>query len=235
MSETLTSTPAADGYRMPGEFEPHSGCWLAWPERPDNWRMHARPAQEAYAAVAAAINVSDPVTVAASDREYERCRSMLPSSVRVVEISTDDAWIRDTGPTFVRDGKGGLRGVDWRFNAWGGLEGGLYSPWDQDDRVARKVLEIERVDRYRAPFVLEGGSIHTDGDGTLITTEECLLNHNRNPDLSRAQIEQNLRDYLGVERVVWIGDGVYNDETNGHVDNLACFVRPGVVAADVVR
>ncbi len=229
MSETLTSTPAADGYRMPGEFEPHSGCWLAWPERPDNWRLHARPAQEAYAAVAAAINESDPVTVAASDREYERCRSMLPSSVRVVEISTDDAWIRDTGPTFVRDGKGGLRGVDWHFNAWGGLEGGLYSPWDQDDRVARKVLEIERVDRYRAPFVLEGGSIHTDGDGTLITTEECLLNHNRNPDLSRAQIEQNLRDYLGVERVVWIGDGVYNDETNGHVDNLACFVRPGVV------
>jgi agmatine deiminase len=229
MSTTLTSTPAADGYRMPGEFEPHSGCWMAWPQRPDNWRLGAKPAQRAFVAVAEAINASDPVTVAVSDAQFEHCRSMLSPSIRVVEMSTDDAWIRDTGPSFLRDGKDGRRGVDWHFNAWGGLNGGLYFPWDRDERVARKVLEIEGADRYRAPIVLEGGSIHVDGEGTVISTEECLLNPNRNPDLSREELERVLFDYLGAEKMIWLGDGVYNDETDGHVDNLACFARPGVV------
>lgn len=229
MSATVASTPAADGYRMPGEFEPHSGCWMAWPERPDNWRLGAEPAQEAYAAVAEAINATEPVTMAVSDAQYEHCRAVLSPSIRVVEISTDDAWIRDTGPTFVVNGAGERRGVDWHFNAWGGLEGGLYFPWDRDERVAHKVLEIEGADRYRAPIVLEGGSIHVDGEGTVIATEECLLNRNRNPDLSRDQIEQALFDYLGAEAMIWLGQGVYNDETDGHIDNLACFARPGVV------
>jgi len=229
VSAVLPSTPAADGYRMPGEFEPHSGCWMAWPERPDNWRMGAKPAQEAYAAVAEAIAVSEPVTVAVSDRQFEHCRTVLSPSIRVVEISTDDAWIRDMGPTFVVDASGGRRGVDWRFNAWGGLRGGLYFPWDRDDRVAAKVLEIEGAERYRAPIVLEGGSIHVDGEGTVMATEECLLNPNRNPELSREQIERVLFDHLGAERMIWLGRGVYNDETDGHVDNLACFARPGVV------
>jgi agmatine deiminase len=229
MSSTIDSTPAADGYRMPGEFERHSGCWMAWPERPDNWRLGAKPAQRAYAAVAEAINVSDPVTVAVSDAQFEHCRSLLAASIRVVEIATDDAWIRDTGPTFLLDGNGGRRGIDWRFNAWGGREGGLYAEWDRDERVAQKVLEAERVERYRAPIVLEGGSIHVDGEGTVISTEECLLNPNRNPTLSRKQIERVLFDHLGAEKMIWLGQGVYNDETNGHVDNLACFERPGVV------
>jgi agmatine deiminase len=229
MSATLDSTPAADGYRMPAEFEPHSGCWMAWPERPDNWRLGAGPAQDAFATVAAAIAASEPVTMAVSDAQFERCRSMLPESVRVVEMTTNDAWMRDTGPTFVLDGAGGRRGVDWHFNAWGGLEGGLYSPWDADDRVARKVLEMEGAERYRAPFVLEGGSIHVDGEGTVLSTEECLLNRNRNPELSRGQIERLLLEYLGAEKVLWLGRGTCNDETDGHVDNLACFVRPGVV------
>ncbi|MFI4977246.1 MAG: agmatine deiminase [Solirubrobacterales bacterium] len=229
MSATIASTPARDGYRMPGEFEPHSGCWMAWPERPDNWRCAAKPAQEAFAAVAEAINVSEPVTMAASDAQYEHCRSVLSPSVRVVEISTDDAWMRDIGPTFLVDGAGRSRGVDWRFNAWGGLEGGLYFPWQRDDRAAQKVLEIEGLDRYRAPIVLEGGAIHVDGEGTVMATEECLLNHNRNPELSRQQIEATLFDYLGAEKIVWLGGGVHSDETDGHVDNLACFVRPGVV------
>jgi agmatine deiminase len=229
VSATLDSTPAADGYRMPGEFEPHAGCWMLWPERPDNWRLGAKPAQEAYAAVAEAINVSDPVTMAVSDAQFEHARSALSPSIRVVEVASDDAWIRDCGPTFVTDGSGGRRGVDWHFNAWGGLEGGLYFPWDRDERVAQKVLETERAERYRAPLVLEGGSIHVDGEGTVIATEECLLNHNRNPSLSREQIEQALCDYLGAEKVVWIARGVYNDETDGHVDNLACFARPGLV------
>ncbi len=229
MSATIASTPRADGYRMPGEFEPHSGCWLAWPERPDNWRLGATPAQQAYAAVAEAINVSEPVTVAVSDAQFEHCRSLLSPSIRVVEISNDDAWIRDMGPTFVVDDSGCRRGVDWHFNAWGGLQGGLYFPWDRDERVAAKVLEIEGADRYRAPLVLEGGSIHVDGEGTVLSTEECLLNPNRNPKLSREQIELALLDYLGASKMIWLGRGVYDDETDGHVDNLACFARPGVV------
>jgi agmatine deiminase len=179
--------------------------------------------------VAAAIAVSEPVSMAVSDAQFEHSRALLPARVRVVEISTDDAWMRDTGPTFVVDGSGARRGVDWHFNAWGGLEGGLYFPWDKDDRVAGKVLEIEGADRYRAPIVLEGGSIHVDGEGTVMATEECLLNRNRNPSLSRGQIEQALFDHLGAERMVWLGQGVYNDETDGHVDNLACFAAPGVV------
>ena len=230
MGSPLESTPAADGYRMPAEFEPHEGCWMVWPERPDNWRLRAGPAQEAFAAVAEAIAASEPLTMAASGPQFEACRKRLPGSVRVVEIATDDAWMRDTGPTFVVDGEGGRRGVDWRFNAWGGHEGGLYSSWERDDRVAARVLEVEGDERYRAPLVLEGGSIHVDGEGTLLSTEECLLNRNRNPGLSREQIERALRDYLGAERVVWLGRGVVADETDGHVDNLASFVRPGMVA-----
>ncbi|HEX4482568.1 MAG TPA: agmatine deiminase [Solirubrobacteraceae bacterium] len=229
MSATLATTPAGDGFRMPGEFEAHSGCWMVWPERPDNWRDGARPAQAAFARVAEAIAVSEPVTVAVSDAQFEHCRAVLSPAIRVVEISTDDAWMRDIGPTFVIDDRGERRGVDWRFNAWGGLDGGLYFPWERDGRVARKVLELEGADRYRAPLVLEGGSIHVDGEGTVMTTEECLLNANRNPDLTREQIELLLLDYLGAEKVLWLERGVFNDETNGHIDNLACFARPGVV------
>ena len=183
MSLTLTSTPSADGFRMPAEWEPHAGCWMVWPERTDNWRLGAKPAQAAFAEVAHAIHASDPVTMAVSAGQFEHCRAVLDPGIRVVEMSTDDAWMRDIGPSFVLDGAGRRRGVDWVFNAWGGLDGGLYFPWDRDDQVAAKVLEVERADRYRAPFVLEGGSIHTDGEGTVLTTEECLLHPNRNPGL----------------------------------------------------
>jgi hypothetical protein len=189
MSKTLTSTPAGDGLHMPGEFEPHSGCWMLWPERTSNWRLGAIPAQKAFASVAAAIAIAEPVTVGASRGQYVHARAMLPDAIRVVEISSDDAWMRDVGPTFVVGGDGTLRGVDWVFNAWGGVSGGLYFPWDQDDLVARKVLEMEGCDRYRAPFVLEGGAIHVDGEGTLITTEECLMNPNRNAQLDMGQLE----------------------------------------------
>jgi agmatine deiminase len=229
VSAPIDSTPAADGFRMPGAFEPHSGCWMIWPERTDNWRWGAKPAQAAFAAVAEAIAVSEPVTMIASDAQFEHARSVLSDAVRVVEIAPTASWARDTAPAFVIDGGGGRRGVDWIFNAWGGFDGGLYFPWDRDDRVAAKICEIEGAPRYRAPFVLEGGAIHVDGEGTVMTTEECLLNRNRNPDLSREQIEAGLRDHLGVEKVIWLGQGTYNDETDGHVDNLACFVGPGVV------
>lgn len=229
MPRTLLTTPAADGFRMPGEFERHAGCWLLWPERGDTWRLGARPAQAAFAAVAMAIAASEPVTVGASAREYRHARALLPEAVRVVELSSNDAWMRDVGPTLVVNGQDEVRGVDWIFNAWGGLGGGLYFPWDQDDLVAQKVLEIEGRDRYRAPLVLEGGAIHVDGQGTLLTTEECLLNPNRNPHLDKGAIEILLHEYLGVTSVIWLRKGVYGDETDGHIDNLCCFVRPGEV------
>jgi agmatine deiminase len=150
---------------------------------------------------------------------------MLPPAVRVVELSSDDAWMRDVGPTVVVDAAGMRRGVDWRFNAWGGI----YDPCSRDNEVAQKVLEVEGLDRYCAPLVNEGGAIHVDGQGTLLVTEQCLLNPNRNRRLSRDQIEAALRAYLGVWQVIWLGEGVVDDETSGHIDNLACFVRPGEV------
>jgi agmatine deiminase len=235
---TLKSTPAKDGFRMPAEFERHSGCWMLWPERTDNWRDGAKPAQAAFAAVASAIADAEPVTMGVSAAQYQNARARLPPHVRLVELTANDAWMRDSGPTFLvgrRPGqragqRGRLRGVDWRFNAWGGLNGGLYFPWDRDDEVAQKVLEMEGAARYCAPFVLEGGAIHVDGQGTCLTTEECLLNPNRNPHLTRAHVEENLRRYLGVTRIIWLDRGVYLDETDGHIDELACFTSPGHVA-----
>ena len=149
---------------MPGEFEPHAGCWMLWPERPDNWRLGAKPAQHAFAVVAQAIAQFEPVTVGVSRAQFLNARRVLGSPllagegarfpIRVVEMSANDAWMRDCGPTFVVNDKGLVRGIDWEFNAWGGLADGLYFPWDQDNLVARKVLEIERIDRYAAPLVL---------------------------------------------------------------------------------
>jgi agmatine deiminase len=230
MAAKLDGVPAQDGFRMPGEFERHTGCWMLWPERLDNWRDGAKPAQRAFAAVAAAVAKFERVTMGVSAEQFAHARELLPERVRVVELAHDDAWMRDCGPTFLVNESGVVRGVDWDFNAWGGLKGGLYFPWDQDDLVARKVLEIERLDRYKADLVLEGGSFHVDGQGTCLTTEECLLNPNRNPGLTKAEIERRLREYLNVELVIWLGRGVAQDETSGHVDNLCCFVCPGVLA-----
>ena len=145
-------------------------------------------------------------------------------------MASNDAWIRDCGPTFLVNDRGGLRAVDWTFNAWGGLVDGLYFPWDLDDQVAQKVCELERVDSYRTEgFVLEGGSIHVDGEGTVLVTEACLLSAGRNPDLSKAEIERTLCEYLGAEKVIWLPRGIYNDETNEHVDNVCAFTAPGEV------
>ena len=229
MPEIRTTLPRRDGFQMPAEFAAHDGCWMLWPERTDNWRLGAKPAQAEFAAVAAAIAASERVSVGVSTRQFANARAQLPARVRVVELSSNDAWMRDVGPTFVVDRRGRRRAVRWQFNAWGGLAGGLYTPWDLDAAVAEKVAEIEGGDQYVAPLILEGGSIHVDGEGTLLTTEECLLNPDRNPTLNQAQIERLLADYLGIERVIWLGKGVINDETSGHVDNLCCFARPGEV------
>ncbi|WP_435302941.1 agmatine deiminase family protein [Mesorhizobium australicum] len=183
-----------------------------------------------FANVAAAIAQSEPVTVVASSRQWQNARARLPSQVRVVEMSTNDSWLRDSGPNFVVSDRGEVRGVDWIFNAYGGFDGGLYSPWDLDDLVARKILDIERMDRYRAPLIAEGGGVQCDGQGTLITTEQCLLNRNRNGHLGKAKVEEQLGEYLGVDKIIWLPRGFAFDETDGHVDDLCCFVRPGVVA-----
>ncbi len=230
MDRLLTTNPRIDGFRMPGEFEPHARTWLLWPERADNWRDGAGPAQCAFVNVADAIAQFEPVTVGANPGQFNHACQRLPPYIRVVEMPNNDAWMRDCGPTFVVDRKGHVRGIDWIFTAWGGLFNGLYSPWDLDESVAPRVFEIEAVEYYRAPIVLEGGSIHVDGEGTCLTTAECLLSPGRNPDLTQAQIEAQLTDYLNVDQVLWLPRGVFNDETSGHVDNIACFLRPGAIA-----
>ena len=225
----LPGTPAADGWWMPAEFEPHAGCWMLWPERPDNWRQAARPAQAAFSAVAACIGRFEQVRVGVSPAQQAAARALLPAHVQLLSLPHDDCWMRDVGPTYVVSGRPGLRGVHWRFNAWGGLAEGLYHPWDRDERLAAEVLAYERRDRYRAPVVIEGGALHVDGEGTALLTEQCVLNPNRNPGMTRERMEALLREYLGVSHFIWLGRGVFNDETDGHVDNLACFVAPGRV------
>lgn len=225
------STPKQDGYRMPAEFEEQERIWMLWPERTDNWRDGAKPAQKVFANVAKAIRRFEPVTVCVSPSQFLNCRAHLPEDIRVVEITSNDSWIRDCGPTFVINDMGGIRGCDWTFNAWGGLVDGLYFPWDQDDLVAQKVCELEEIPSYRTEgFVLEGGSFHVDGEGTVITTEMCLLSEGRNPLMTKEEIEEMLQEYLNCKKVIWIRDGIDPDETNGHIDDVIQYVRPGEVA-----
>jgi agmatine deiminase len=227
MKTINNSTPHKDGFYMPAEFAPHKGSWLLWPERPDNWRLNAGPAQQTFASTAIAISQFEHVTVGATPTQAVRARQMLPPHIAVVELDYDDAWARDTGPVCVVNDRGLVRGVDWEFNSWGA---GIFPSWDKDNRVAQRILEYENLDRYKAELVLEGGSILTDGEGTLLTTEECLLNPNRNPGKSKSEVESILVEYLNVDSVVWFKRGIYLDEAGGHIDNLCCFIRPGVVA-----
>ncbi|MGX7419933.1 agmatine deiminase [Carnobacterium gallinarum] len=223
-------TPQADGFWMPGEFEPHQETYMIWPERADNWRNGGKPAQVAYGAVAKAIATFEPVTMLVSAKQYQHARSALPNPIRVVEMSNNDAWMKDVGPAYVMNQHKEVRGVDWRFNAWGGLLDGLYFPWDQDDLIAAKVCEFNQLDYYSLPdFVLEGCSIHVDGEGTLFTTEEVLLSEGRNGQLSKSEIEVVLKAYCHVEKIIWINQGYFLDETNGDIDNILNVVRPGEV------
>lgn len=230
--------PAVHGYSMPAEWEPHSQTWMGWPERPDNWRDNALHAQLVFTKVAIAISKFEPVTVCASSAQWENARSQLPEHVRVLEMSMNDSWFRDIGPTFVVRKNGSnhgnleqrIAGIDWNFNGWGGVDDGCYQDWSLDLLVARKIIGTEKLPRFPHFMILEGGSIHVDGDGTCLTTEECLLNKNRNPNLTKEQIEDQLKAYLGVQKVIWLPYGLYgDDDTNGHIDNMCCFVRPGVV------
>ena len=223
---TLTTTPAADGFAMPAEWAPHDGCWLVWPENGYAWREGARPAQRALATLANAIaDTGEHVTVTTSEGQYANARSTLDGRVRVVETTTWLGWARDIAPTFVVDGRGRRRGVDFTFNGYGQR----YPQWTADDRYGGKVLDLTGTDRYRAPLVAEGGGFHVDGEGTVLVTAETLLDPRRNPGLRRDQVEAVLRDHLGARTVLWLERGLVDDATAGHVDNLACFAAPGVV------
>ena len=203
---------------------------MIWPERADSWQYGAYAARKAFRRVIETIRKKKKMTVLCSEGQYDNARAQLPPQVRLVVMETDDAWARDVGPTFVINGKGERRGIDWGFNAWGGAVDGLYVQWDKDDAVAPALCAALGVDCYDAgDFVLEGGSIHVDGEGTLLTTEACLLSAGRNPHLTREQIEARLAEYLGIRKVLWLPRGIYQDETNEHVDNVCAFTAPGEV------
>ncbi len=219
------STPAADGFHMPAEWAAHDRCWMAWPCRTQSWGGELAGARQAFAAVAGAIAAFEPVTMIANAADVAAAGAACGADVAVLPLPLDDSWTRDTGPGFVVDGRGHLAGVDWRFNAWGGR----FDRYDADAGLAGRVLEYLGVPRYPAPLVLEGGAIHVDGEGTALTTEAVVFDVNRNPGLGRAEAEALLTAYLGIEKVIWLGRGLEDDETGGHVDNIACFVRPGVV------
>ena len=189
----LNSTPKQDGFYMPSELALHECTYLLWPERPDNWRDGAKPAQKAFREVVEKIAKHEPVVLGVNQSQYSHVLGMNLENVSVVEISNNDSWIRDTGATMVVDGQGQMRAVDWSFNGYGGLVNGIYFPWDLDDMIAAKMAAIECVDRYRTDdFVLEGGSVHTDGEGTLLVTEETLLDEGRNPGKTNEEIEKYL-------------------------------------------
>ncbi|MGN0294676.1 MAG: agmatine deiminase family protein [Lachnospiraceae bacterium] len=262
--------PSADGFYMPGEFEPHRGCIMIWPERPGSWIYGAAAARKAFRQVIAAIAESEHVYVAAGQAGIaSACDMLLGSSavrqkdgqiyvceegkeqfpwqkqVEIFQMETDDAWARDVAPTFVvhvpdegvcaQDERvharnEGVRTVNWEFNAWGGPVDGLYASWEKDNAFAAGFAEKYGYGLYdAAPFVLEGGSVHSDGDGTLMVTEACLLSGGRNPSLSKEEIEDRLKRYLGAEKVLWLPRGIYQDETNEHVDNVCAFLKPGEV------
>ncbi|TYL46470.1 agmatine deiminase [Marinomonas sp. IMCC 4694] len=229
----MLTTPKADQFWMPGEHSPQSSVWLGWPTRPDNWRENGLPAQAAFAHFIERLSGYVTVKLAVLPEYEAQAKSMLPASVELHPMAYNDAWLRDTAPTMVINQAGEKRAVDWQFNAWGGELDGLYDDWADDEKVAQNIATIEGVQCYHAPFILEGGSIHCDGEGTLYTTEECLLHPSRNPNLSREDIESLLKSYLSVETIIWLPLGLFNDETNGHIDNILHVVRPGEVLLTV--
>jgi agmatine deiminase len=226
----MTSTPRSDGFRMPAEFAPHQRTLMAWPARtvgvPGWWTDHLDHAKDDWAAMARAVASFEPVTMVCPPGSSAEVRDRCGDGVEPLELPIDDSWMRDNGPIFVTNDRGEVAMVHFRFNSWGEK----YLPYDQDALVPERLADSFGVRRYDAPMVLEGGSFFVDGEGTLFTTEECLLNPNRNPDLKREQIEDRLREYLGVDTIVWLPNGMADDrDTDGHIDGVAQVVAPGVV------
>ena len=251
------STPKADGFHMPGEFEPQKRVWMGWPHRTDTWAHGAKPAQAQYANIARAIAEFTPVYMCANQVDYANCKAVFEEdeNVHVIEMTTDDAWFRDTGATYVINDKGEVRANHWHFNAYGGMVDGLYFPWDKDEQIALKMAELSEVVRYRPDdMILEGGSITVDGEGTLVVTDQCLLSPGRTASAVRVEEDEDdiwptfalkfkpwseelraymtdhLKEYLGVDKVIWVKEGIDPSETNGHIDDVATFIAPGVMA-----
>ncbi len=220
-------TPAAAGFRLAPDWMPHARCWIAWPCRAELWGDGLDAARRAYAEVAQAIHRFEPVTVIARPEDVAEASLLCGEGIGVLPLEIDDSWVRDTGPTFLLGDTGEIAGCNWRFNAWGGK----YAHYAEDARLARRLLDHLGLRCFDAPFVLEGGAVHGDGEGTVIATESVLLNDNRNPGLGREEMERLLGAWLGAETVIWLPGGLGADETDGHVDNVACFARPGVVLA----
>ncbi|MEU6819390.1 agmatine deiminase family protein [Streptomyces atriruber] len=217
-------------YRMPAEWSEHDGCLMAWPTRVDLWDDVLDQVQDEYAHVARAIAEFEPVTMVAPPGHGEGARARCGDTVDVIELPLDDSWFRDSAPLFVLDGSGRRAGVDFRFNAWGRK----HHPYDSDDRISGLLLDRLDVTRIHSDMILEGGSITVDGEGTLITTEQCLLHPNRNPGMSRAEIEAELKSRLGVEKVIWLPyGGLLDTETDGHVDGVCAFAAPGRVVVSL--
>lgn len=232
--------PRELGYHMPAEWEPHAGTWLSWPHKLDSWPGKFDPVPGVFAEIVRHLAEHETVNINISDDDMRRevlrlvsADSVRRGRVQMHVISTDDAWARDHGPTFVvRRGANNRRElalIDWEFNAWGGK----YPPYDLDNEVPARIAEILNRPCFRPGIVMEGGSIDVNGRGTLLTTEACLLNANRNAHLSKQQIEQYLVDYLGVRHILWLGDGIVGDDTDGHVDDLSRFVDPTTVVTVV--
>jgi len=217
---------SSDGLRMPAEWSVHERTLVAWPQREDAWRgTTIEAARDSHAEVIDAISQFEPVLVAADPSQAEDARSRLPAeNVEVFAVPIDDSWLRDSGPIVVTGEDGARAGVDFRFNAWGEA----FTPYDNDAAVSERLLDHLGIERLGEPLVLEGGSIAVDGEGLLVTTEQCLLDPTRNPGLGKHEIDAELSRALGVERVIWLDQGLLEDaDTDGHVDNICAFIEPG--------
>ncbi len=224
MIVTDADTPRADGFHMPAEWAPHQCCLMAWPTRRSLWAGLYEQAKLDYAEVARSIAGFEPVVMICRPGVSSEVRNLCGSDIEAIEIEIDDSWTRDNGPIFVTDDRSSLAVVDFGFNAWGGK----YHPYDRDAALAAVLADLLGAKRYQAPIVLEGGAFFVDGEGTLVTTEGPLLDPNRNPHATKARIEQVLGDYLGVEQVLWLVAAPDRD-TDGHIDGIAQYVRPGVL------
>lgn len=211
---------------MPAEWEVHERTLIEWPVSNSLvWPENYIEVCKGYAAVANAISEFEKVTMIVNEDSIEDARNLCNTAVELLTIPHSDAWCRDNGPTFLWNNEKKLFAVNWKFNAWGER----FKPYDLDNEVAPKVLEYLKVPYRNAPIVLEGGSIHVDGEGTLLTTKECLLNTNRNPHLTQDEIEKEVMRHINVTKTLWLNHGLDGDETDGHVDNVACFAKPGVI------
>ncbi len=209
---------------MPAEWTPHERTWMMWPSRAEVWPDMASTKLD-YTAVAHAIREFEPLTMAVNPQDEQKARSMLGSDIDIMSVPLDDSWARDAGPCFLVDKQGQRAGVNFIFNAWGGK----YRPFDQDNNFSGFVLESSGVRQFDSKLVAEGGGVSVDGEGTILTTQSCFPNHNRNPGWSKLEIENELLEMLGGEKVIWLPGNVEETETDGHVDGIAIFVKPGVV------